>query len=390
LNVCHQNRKPNPGPLKRQEKQQHCLTTYQKKIRREDDDAGTTNNNSNMKYTSLPLLLQDINIVVVTDVHSWVAGHGRHEPKYDADYGDVLSFYQHLQRQVTASSSSSSGKSRDVYFVMNGDFVDGTGLSAVPPSHLVPILERMPFDAVNMGNHELYHDETVEFLVYGSSSSSKNATGEGGSFIDHWDGNYLTSNTLLKSTNEPIGNRYTYLRGDSTNSPTLLTFGFLYNFQNNCPTTVVESVEGTVSERWFRDALLRRDDYDAILVLAHMDAVDSLVYVILEAIRSITDTDDVPIVFVTGHSHRRAYEVLDANAVSFEAGHFLDTVGFVSFPLPEKNDAASSGNGTSKAAATNFSWIRAKRGCAMRYSDLSRQRHRRSLEQISKLPTAKR
>lgn len=60
---------------------------------------------------------------VVTDVHSWVAGHGRHEAD-DADYGDVLSFYQLLKQQ---------NPKRDIFFVMNGDFMDGTGLSTIPP-----------------------------------------------------------------------------------------------------------------------------------------------------------------------------------------------------------------------------------------------------------------
>lgn len=41
---------------------------------------------------------------------------------------------------------------------MNGDFMDGTGISTIPPTELVPILQCMPFDAINAGNHELYHN----------------------------------------------------------------------------------------------------------------------------------------------------------------------------------------------------------------------------------------
>ena len=39
----------------------------------------------------------DINVLAVTDVHAWVAGHAPHEPLYDADYGDILSFYERVQ-----------------------------------------------------------------------------------------------------------------------------------------------------------------------------------------------------------------------------------------------------------------------------------------------------
>jgi hypothetical protein len=40
----------------------------------------------------------------------------------------------------------------------------------------------------------------------------------------------------------------------------------------------------------------------------------------------------VPVQFITGHTHYRANAELDENAMSFEAGRYLDTVGFVSFP----------------------------------------------------------
>lgn len=93
------------------------------------------------------LPLGDINVLVVTDVHSWVGGHGDKEAPIDADYGDVLSFFRQLQYQLAG---------RDFFFVMNGDWIDGTGLAIDgDPSYLIPILEKMPWDAVTCGNHEL-------------------------------------------------------------------------------------------------------------------------------------------------------------------------------------------------------------------------------------------
>ncbi len=90
----------------------------------------------------------DINLLVLTDDHSWVAGHGRKEPFLDANYGDVLSFYQNLKAHCDATD-------KDLFFVMNGDWIDGTGLSLDGDSKaLVPLIQKMPFDIVNTGNHE--------------------------------------------------------------------------------------------------------------------------------------------------------------------------------------------------------------------------------------------
>jgi len=205
-------------------------------------NAGTTGN----------LPLGPINLVVLTDVHSWIGGHERHEPSLNADYGHVLSFYEKLKDEISYRQQDDDEK-RDVFMVMNGDFMDGTGLSTVPPEHLTPLLLKMPFAIVNLGNHELYHDETVDWIRH--------------QFIPHWRGHYLTSNTLWKETGEPLGNRFAYLEGDHS---TLLVFGFLYNFEGNCPSTIVERVQDVVQQKWFVDALQRQEAYDAILVMAHV------------------------------------------------------------------------------------------------------------------------
>ena len=332
----------------------------------------------------------DINIVVVTDVHSWIGrtskpettkfskNYGRKKSMkaevvedetgqidfqtLDVDYGDVVSFWRHLQDDVNQQHQHQQRLPRDIFFVMNGDFMDGTGLSTIPPAHLLPILQKMPWDALNVGNHELYFDETVRHIVQSG-------------FIDHWNGTYLSSNTDLflpsapastswsssrkkkKLKQKPLtGHRYTYLYGPNTNT-TILTFGFLYNFDGHCPSTNVTHVEEVLEEDWFIDVLTcgrksnhttsrqrgrrRRESspssacrpYDAILVLAHMDCVHPLVFTIHNAIRKITDSMMVPILFITGHSHRRCYVDLDPYSSSFEAGHFLDTIGFASFNI---------------------------------------------------------
>jgi hypothetical protein len=43
-----------------------------------------------------PIKWGDINILHLTDEHSWLSGH-KHESNIQADYADVLSFYSHLK-----------------------------------------------------------------------------------------------------------------------------------------------------------------------------------------------------------------------------------------------------------------------------------------------------
>ena len=58
------------------------------------------------------LQYDDINVLVVTDTHSWVDGH-RHEPALTATYGDVRSFYDRVKQQTARQK-------KDLFFVMNG------------------------------------------------------------------------------------------------------------------------------------------------------------------------------------------------------------------------------------------------------------------------------
>ncbi len=105
--------------------------------------------------TSSPNLpFNDINLVVLTDVHSWVGGHPS-EPSLDVSYGEVVSFFEHVKRYCEDTD-------KDVWFVQNGDWIDGTGLAMDgDPSHLVPFIQKMPFDVLNTGNHELYRTSVI-------------------------------------------------------------------------------------------------------------------------------------------------------------------------------------------------------------------------------------
>ena len=260
---------------------------------------------------SVDLPFGDINVLVLTDVHSFVGGHGQNDPNHDnADYGDVLSFYQHLKEHCRQ-------RNMDLWFVVNGDWIDGTGLSLNSEiQYLTPLLQKMPWDALNVGNHELYKSQTVsEFM-------------QPGGFVEWWGDKYLSSNVLYTQRQEPLGQRYRFLKGVNS---TVLTFGFLYNMEDASPLVTVEKVQKVVEEQWFLDVVGSSNMYDAILVLAHMDVKDALVSVLLEKIRSIAG-NLMPVQFITGHTHYRGIQTMDEASVSFEAGRYLDTIGFVSFP----------------------------------------------------------
>jgi 2',3'-cyclic-nucleotide 2'-phosphodiesterase (5'-nucleotidase family) len=284
-------------------------------LRTAEASSSWRHDDSNENATTTELLWGDVNLLVLTDVHSWIAGHERHESNMNVDYGDVLSFVQRLHRFVDMQQGIG-----DLYLVMNGDFMDGTGLSTRPPKYLTPLLKEMPFDVINLGNHELYDNETVDFIM--------------DKFIPNWNGRYLTSNTIYYHDRKPLGNRYCILKGKDS---TVLTFGFLFNFQGHSKNTIVENVQDVVRQSWFLQALTE-ETYDSVLVMAHMHVTDPLVQMILDAIRQHTGCS---VVFITGHTHIRAYEVLDDNAVSFEAGKFLDTIGFISWNTSQKSNESA-------------------------------------------------
>lgn len=295
--------------------------------------------------------LGDINLVVLTDVHSWIAGHGHKEPYLNADYGEVLSFYQRLKAYC-----DSEGK--DLWFVMNGDWIDGTGLSLDGDvSYLVPLLEKMPFDVVNTGNHEctcvpvnckqacshprdvivfsfipmlvyakLTHYISTPFPVYKPVvvESMKRA----GGFIDWWGHRHLSTNIVMTNNKEEaFSNRYIMLEGKNSR---VLVFGFLYHMPDAAPEVTVQNPGTVTNQAWFKKALTE-EIYDAILVMAHMGTYDGSVADIISGIRQHAGSD-VPVQFVTGHTHVRQHSVVDNLSTAVEAGRYLDTVGFISFP----------------------------------------------------------
>ena len=57
----------------------------------------------------------------------------------------------------------------------------------------------------------------------------------------------------------------------------------------------------------------------------------------------------MPVQFVTGHTHYRGWKLVDDYSSTFEAGHYLDTLGWISFDLPTK-ESASTTDGSATAS----------------------------------------
>jgi len=266
------------------------------------------------------VVLGEVNIVVTTDIHSWITGRD-HEPFLNVSLGHVTSFVEHL-RELAAKQK------KDVFFFDNGDINDGTALSGLASDHveyLAPLMQAVPYDALNLGNHELY--SRSHGLLPGNVTDCPVEGLRDSGYIKSWGPRYVTSNVAWANTGHAIGQRFHVVKGRF--GTTLLVFGFLYNMEDACPAVVVHNVSEVVQEQWFEEAL-KSTDMDAVVVLAHMHFEDPLIDLIQAAIRRIRGPR-MPVQFLAGHSHLRGWRRLDHAATVFEAGCKLDTVGFTSF-----------------------------------------------------------
>jgi 2',3'-cyclic-nucleotide 2'-phosphodiesterase (5'-nucleotidase family) len=278
-----------------------------------------------------------INILHLTDVHSFIAGN-RHEG-IDTDYGDLVSFVHHMHQRAAE-------RGVDLFVVNTGDIVDGTGMSDATPiagEFLTPILQRIPYDGFTIGNHELYEDSTVENLR------------RPGGFLEHFGAVVVTSNQL-DASRQPMGVRFNVLRG--ANGGTLLVFGFLFDWDGFCPNECfVQDVGLAVAEPWFVEAVrAHAAEADGVMVMAHMGWSDPAIETIRAAVRGALDgggggggataaADPLPLVFLAGHTHIRRFARLDDHAAVLESGRYFDTIGLLSFDAAAANDDTATAKG---------------------------------------------
>jgi 2',3'-cyclic-nucleotide 2'-phosphodiesterase (5'-nucleotidase family) len=296
---------------------------------------------------------RDINILHLTDVHSFVAGN-RHEG-VDADYGDLVSFISHMRDRARE-------RGVELFVVNTGDLVDGTGMSDATPvagEFLTPILRMVPYDALTIGNHELYEDSTVENLR------------KPGGLLEHFGERCVTSNQFYRPLGsaasnssareqqmEPLSVRHTVLHGPNSGR-NLLAFGFLFNFGSFSPNSFVQWVEQAVAEPWFAQAVAAHAaEVVGVAVLAHMGWTDEAVELIRAAVRAAPGGAHLPMVVLAGHTHIRVFSRLDENAGLLESGRYFDTIGMIGFDIPSTTASArvAPADGYSNLSSTWFEY----------------------------------
>ncbi|KAG0237984.1 Metallo-dependent phosphatase-like protein [Mortierella sp. GBAus27b] len=256
-----------------------------------------------------PLEWGDLNIISTTDTHGWLAGHLK-EGAYSADFGDFASFLAHMREQAAI-------RRKDLLVVDSGDLHDGNGLSdATPLDGQVsnPIFEMINYDALAIGNHELYLPEIAE-------DTYRN-------FAPKWGKKYLTSNTFIKDsrTNKtvPIGKLYNKFRMKF--GTRVMSYGFLYNFVGAANNTIIEPANVTVTLPWFQKSL--KEDVDVYLIVGHVPVRWNEAITVVNAIRAVHPSK--PILLFGGHLHVRDFKAYDARAYGLSAGRFMETIGWMS------------------------------------------------------------
>lgn len=253
-----------------------------------------------------------LNFLHTTDTHGWHGGHLQ-EPQYSADWGDYISFAHHLHARADKEGS-------DLLLVDTGDRVEGNGLydaSNPKGKYSLDIIKRQAIDVVTVGNHELYLQNT--------------SVREFTQVVPDFKNSYIASN--LDIYNPKNGERTALaqrFRKFTTKNQGIrvVAFGFLFDFTGNANNTIVQKVEDTVNEQWFKDAIDDKE-VDLFLVAGHVPVRETPEFeTVYKAIRDVNW--DTPIVFFGGHTHIRDYRKFEKKAWGLESGRYMETLGFLS------------------------------------------------------------
>lgn len=271
---------------------------------------------------SRPLEWGDLNVIHTTDTHGWLLGHQRTswpEPNYSGDLGDFSSFVTHMKEIAVK-------KDVDLLLVDSGDIHDGTGLSdGFPPGGVDAhesnkFLERLPYDLMAIGNHELYvYADTYDMYT---------------NFVPNLHGRYLSSNvniTVFNSDGQavsvPVGNRF--VKFTTSKGRRVTSLGVIFNFAGNDVNTTVQFVADMVKESWFIEAIA--EEPDVFILVGHMPVSQDNWPVVFKAIRAVHPL--TPIMIFGGHTHIRDCQQYDGRSMALESGRYMETIGWMSADL---------------------------------------------------------
>jgi hypothetical protein len=256
------------------------------------------------------LIWGKLNFLHTTDTHGWHGGHLQ-EPQYSADWGDYVSFAEHMRKRADEDGV-------DLLLVDTGDRVEGNGLydaSSPKGKYYYDIYREQDVDIICTGNHELYIASTAD--------------GEHLYTVPNFKQNYIASNLdyIDPKSGEimPMAQRY---RKFQTKNQKLdvVAFGFLFDFTGNANNTIVQPVRETVREKWFQDAI--QEETDVFVVIGHVGVQMPEFKTIFRAIRKQNPL--TPILFFGGHVHIRDATAYDARSFAVASGRYFETIGWMS------------------------------------------------------------
>lgn len=265
-----------------------------------------------------------INFLHTTDTHGWLGGHLQ-EAQYSADWGDYISFTEHMHRKADE-------RGVDLLVVDTGDRVEGNGLydSSIPKGKFTyDIVGQQNIDIMCTGNHELYQEDTI--------------AREHSITVPHFKGSYIASNLdyIEPETGNQIPQAQRYIKFKTKNQGyNVVALGFIFDFKLNANNSVVIPVAETMKQEWFKKAI--REKPDLFVVVGHVGLRMQEFEEIFKVIRD--ENWDTPIAFLGGHAHVRDARKFDDKAAAIASGRYFETIGWLSVNGVKKNKGAASTN----------------------------------------------
>ncbi|KAK6224239.1 calcineurin-like phosphoesterase [Colletotrichum tabaci] len=278
-----------------------------------------------------------LNFLHTTDTHGWLGGHLL-EPQYSADWGDYVSFAEHMRRKADERGA-------DLLVIDTGDRVEGNGLyDSSSPKGLFTydIFREQDVDVLCTGNHELYQADAAQR--------------EHDITVPNYRENYIASNLdyVDPKTGDRVPQAQRYRKFKTKNQGLeVIALGFLFDFTGNANNTVVQPVEDTIKEDWFK-TMLQEEKPDLFVVIGHVGLRMPEFKAIFTAIRK--EKWFAPIAFFGGHAHVRDALTFDKGAFALASGRYGETIGWMSIDNVKK--AKSAADEASAEAAPSASFTR--------------------------------
>lgn len=240
-------------------------------------------------------------------------------PQYSADWGDYISFAEHMRKKADE-------KGVDLLLIDTGDRIEGNGLydaSTPKGKYTSDIFREQSIDVLCTGNHELYQADSVKR--------------EHEITVPNFRDSYLASNLdyIEPQTGNQIPQAQRYRKFKTKNQGfNVVAFGFLFDFDRAANNSVVQNVELTLKEEWFKKAI--REKPDVFVVTGHVGLRMKEFELIYKAIRA--ENWDTPIAILGGHAHVRDTRKFDDKAFAIASGRYLETIGWLSIDGVKKKE----------------------------------------------------